>query len=160
MLSINSIKNKILLTVFKISLYIIGITYKVMHATKKERDYIVQIGQSADRFPLRLSELAKSLEVSEPTAFEMVEKLKGAGLVKAKGGMIVLTVNGQKFYSEIMMAHRTLETLMFRFGIDPDFACRECSKIDYLIDHQVIEKLFEGLNSPDLCPHGKPVKVV
>ncbi|MGC8557992.1 MAG: metal-dependent transcriptional regulator [Nitrososphaeria archaeon] len=131
-----------------------------MQVTKKERDYIVQIGQSADSFPLRLSELARSLGVSEPSAFEMVEKLKRAGLVKAKGGMIILTVDGQKFYSEIMMAHRTLETLMVRFGIDPDFACSECSKIDYLIDHKVIAKLFEWLNFPDLCPHGKPVKVI
>ncbi|MCL4344537.1 MAG: metal-dependent transcriptional regulator [Nitrososphaerota archaeon] len=130
-----------------------------MHITKKERDYMVQIGQSTDKFPMRLSELARSLGVSEPTAFEMIERLKKAGLVETKTGMIVLTKNGHEFYRKIIMAHRTLETLLFRFGIEPDLACKECSKIDYLVDQEVIIKLFGKLNAPELCPHGKLINV-
>lgn len=131
-----------------------------MQITKKERDYVVHIGQSADKFPLRISDLARSLEVSEPSAFEMIVRLKKAGLVDTKAGMIILTGDGHRFYREIIMAHRTLETLLFRVGIDPDLACKECSKIDYLVDHDIIIKLFRNLNAPEFCPHGKPLNVI
>ncbi len=130
-----------------------------MRITKKERDYILEIGKSADKFPLRLSELARSMKISEPSAFEMVERLKKAKLVETRGGMVALTDYGNIIYSNIIMAHRTLETLFARFEIDPDVACRECSKIDYLMDREVIEKLFKELGAPEFCPHGKPVSV-
>ncbi len=130
-----------------------------MHITKKERDYLLEIGKRTDKFPLRLSELAKSMKISEPSAFEMVERLKKAELVKTHGGMVILTDYGNSLYSKIIMAHRTLETLFSEFEIDPDAACKECSKIDYLMDQEVIVKLFNKLGAPEFCPHGKPISV-
>ncbi|MEM0146569.1 MAG: metal-dependent transcriptional regulator [Conexivisphaerales archaeon] len=131
-----------------------------MHITKKERDYIVRIGQRGDKFPFKLSELAKSLGVSEPSTFEMIQRLKKVGLAETKGGMVILTDDGHKFYREIVMAHRTLETLLFNFGIDLDLACEECSKIDYLVDREVIMKLLMKLNAPEFCPHGRLIKMI
>jgi len=131
-----------------------------MDITKKERDYIVEIGKRATRFPVRISELARLMKVSEPSAFEMVERLKREGIVETRGGMVALTDYGNMIYQKIIMAHRTLEVLFSRFNIDPDAACVECSKIDYLMDHEIIMRLFKELGSPELCPHGRPVSVV
>ena len=127
--------------------------------SKKERDYLVLIFELSKDFPVRVRDLAEVTNVSEPTAYEYSVRLAEKGLVLMKKGMVKLTEKGNELVADIIKAHRVLETLFYLNGISADESCQECSKIDYLLDQETIEKLYEKLGEPANCPHGRPVVV-
>ncbi len=125
--------------------------------TKKERDCIVVLMERGS-FPVRLYNVAEMLNVKPPTAHELISRLISKNIVQKSNGIISLTDEGKLLYDEIIMAHRTLEIIMARSGINSEKACSQVEKIDYLMDESSIEKLFSNLGSPEICPHGKPVR--
>ena len=127
--------------------------------SKKERDYLVLIFEMTKEFPVRVRDLAEATNVSEPTAYEYSVRLSQKGLVAMKKGMLKLTQRGSEVVAEIIKAHRVLETLFFKNGVDAEESCAECSKIDYLLDGKTVEKLYTKLGKPQRCPHGRPVVV-
>jgi DtxR family Mn-dependent transcriptional regulator len=124
--------------------------------TRKERDCIVALHDSSG-FPLRLFNIAEILKIKAPTAHELVKRLESKNIIEKKNGIISLTDYGNKVYSEIIMAHRTMEILLTKSGVNSDLACEQIEKIDYLMDDTSIKKLFESIGQPLTCPHGKPV---
>lgn len=128
--------------------------------SKKERDYLILIYEISKEYPVRVKDLAEATKVSEATAYEYSLRLAEKGLIVMRRGAIKLTEKGEKIIANILKAHRVLETLFFINGIDPESSCKECSKIDYLLSDEVIEKLYSSLGKPQLCPHGKPIEVM
>jgi DtxR family Mn-dependent transcriptional regulator len=128
--------------------------YKI---TRKERDCIVALHDSYG-FPLRLFNIAETLKIKAPTAYELVKRLESKKIIEKNNGFISLTVYGNTIYSEVIMAHRTLEIMLTKSGVNSDRACEQIEKIDYLMDDVSVEKLFKSLGQPSTCPHGKPVK--
>jgi len=124
--------------------------------TRKERDCIVALHENSG-FPLRLFNIAEILKIKAPTAYELVKRLESKNIIEKKNGVISLTPNGNTIYSEIIMAHRTLEIMLTKSGVNSDRACQQIEKIDYLMDDVSIQKLFKSLGQPQTCPHGKPV---
>ncbi|KJE49142.1 MULTISPECIES: metal-dependent transcriptional regulator [Acidiplasma] len=131
-----------------------------MDITKKERDCIVVIHDNSKPLPLRLSDVAGLMNIKPPTAHELINRLLSKNIIKKERGMITLTDYGNEIYSEIMMAHRTLEIILTRSGVNSDKACTQVEKVDYLMDTSSIEKLLQTIGNPDKCPHGKPVHAV
>ncbi|MDP8023377.1 MAG: metal-dependent transcriptional regulator [Nitrososphaeria archaeon] len=127
--------------------------------SKKERDYLILIFELSRDFPVRVRDIAEATNVSEPTAYEYSVRLAEKGLVLMKKGIVKLTEKGNETVSSIIKAHRVLETLFYINGISADESCQECSKIDYLLDKETIDKLYRKLGEPANCPHGKPVVV-
>ncbi|ARD84342.1 iron-dependent repressor [Ferroplasma acidiphilum] len=125
--------------------------------TRKERDCIVAIHDSSG-FPLRLFNIAEILNIKRPTAYELIKRLESKEIIERKNGVIYLTPYGNTIYSEIIMAHRTLEVMLTKSGVNSERACEQIEKIDYLMDDTSIQKLFISLGNPQTCPHGKPVK--
>ncbi|MHB8360631.1 MAG: metal-dependent transcriptional regulator [Thermoplasmataceae archaeon] len=129
--------------------------------TKKERDTIIAIGDYGKQdFPLRLVELSDILNVKPPTALNLVKRLQDKGCMNDEKGMIILTETGKRTYSELLENHRVIETLMVSFGIDAEKACGISGNIDYLIDHNSVDKVFAGMGNPKNCPHGKQISQI
>jgi DtxR family Mn-dependent transcriptional regulator len=134
-----------------------GITNVV---SKRERDCLVLLKeQSSDDFPLRLHEIASTMKIKPPTALNIIRRLKSKGYVETQDGMIKLSDSGDRISSTILMVHRTFESLFCQSGVSESKACREASEIDFLINSDNAMKVLKRIDSPSLCPHGKPIKV-
>lgn len=126
--------------------------------TKRERDFLLIIGNNRNsRFPVRISHLARQLEMKMPTAEEIAERLVSKGLLYKERGLLVLSDEGFRCYKDITMKHRAMETLLADCGIDADEACREVSSFDYLLYNKSAEKIIEKLGNPEKCPHGRNI---
>ena len=132
-----------------------------MELTKKERDTVIAVGDSGNNaFPLRLVDLSLLLKVKPPTALNLVRRLSRKGCLKDEKGMIIFTDKGKKTYLELVENHRVMETLMTSSGMDPDKACILSENIDYLIDHNSVDRVFDKLGKPESCPHGKKIEQI
>jgi len=128
--------------------------------TKRERDCLMVLaGNLEDRFPLRLNEISRLLRVKPPTALGIIRRLEKKGLTDSRGGMVKLTERGGRTVSDIILIHRTLETLLCRSGLNEDEACREASKIDYILDEEDAEIILRNIGDPKTCPHGRPIRL-
>ena len=125
--------------------------------TKKERDCIIALHDNFS-LPVRLFNIAEILDIKAPTAHELVNRLISKKILQKNNGVISLTDYGDKIYSDVITAHRTMEIIFTESGVNSDEACSEIEKIDYLMDKKSIEKLLVNIGSPEKCPHGKPVK--
>lgn len=129
--------------------------------TRKERDCIVMIGDnSASDFPLRLIEVANRMNIKSPTALNLVKRLVSKGMVNRERGMLVLTSQGQEEYKKIMESHRVIETLIAKYGVDIEDACRLSCNLDFIIDQDAVDRIFDELGKPKACPHGKKIEVI
>ncbi|MEM0124484.1 MAG: metal-dependent transcriptional regulator [Candidatus Micrarchaeaceae archaeon] len=127
----------------------------IKDVTRRERDAIILIGKNKEsKFPIRISSLAKQLNVRTPTAEEIVEKLVAKNLVEKSGGLLILSEKGVKYYQETIMKHRAMETFLAGCGVDPDTACKQVSAFDYLMDKGSALKILKKLGNPTNCPHG------
>ncbi len=125
--------------------------------TGKERECIVALEDLKSEFPPRLTQIAEKLKIKPSTTFVLLKHLEEKGLVEEEKGNVILTEKGKRVYTSIILAHRCLETLLYRAGIPLNCACKEAEKIDYLITPAYAKKLWKYLGKPKTCPHGKPI---
>ncbi len=126
--------------------------------TKKERDCIISIWQgSRNGFPVRVSEIAKEMNIKPPTVEELLGRLESKRLIERNGGMVLLSEEGKKAYRRIMLGHRALETFLVQCGDDADRACKMISNFDYMIDERTASLVLNRIGNPTVCPHGKPI---
>ena len=101
--------------------------------------------------------VAKALGVSTASAYEEINHLIKKGLVERRGEGIFVTDEGIKEMNSLIRAHRVVETLLVKAGIDPDKACELAKMFDYALPEEVVEKLYEYLGKPSKCPHGRDI---
>jgi Mn-dependent DtxR family transcriptional regulator len=107
-----------------------------------------------------VSALAKRFGVKMPTAIEILDKLEERGLVIRRPWKVPeLSVKGRRLAESAMHQHRIVELYFSRnLGLSPGKSCIEASKIAYLLDKTVIEKMCKALNRPTQCMHGNPIR--
>jgi DtxR family Mn-dependent transcriptional regulator len=107
-----------------------------------------------------VSALAKQFGVRLPTAIEILNKLEEKGLVIRRPWKVPeLSVKGRRLAESVMHQHRIVELYFSRnLGLNSEKSCAEASKIDYLLDKAVIEKMCRALNRPSHCNHGNPIR--
>lgn len=107
-----------------------------------------------------VSALAKRFGVKMPTAIEILDKLEERGLVIRRPWKVPeLSIKGRRLAESAMHQHRIVELYFSRnLGLSPDKSCIEASKIAYLLDKTVIEKMCKALNRPTQCIHGYPIR--
>jgi Mn-dependent DtxR family transcriptional regulator len=126
--------------------------------TKRERDCLFGVAEITKAEGIaRLYEISKKIEVSSPTAYEIIRRLEAKGLIKNKHGSISITRKGSRSYHFILSTHRSLESIFSNAGIDADKACEEIKRFDYKIDGSTGRMLINTTNSTN-CPHGKPIR--
>ncbi|WP_069807791.1 metal-dependent transcriptional regulator [Vulcanisaeta thermophila] len=131
-----------------------------MNISNRELRYLVVIKEFNDKGSgATIFGIAKSLGVSTSSAYEEINHLMRKGLVVKRDYGIYITEKGIKEINELIKAHRVVETLLVRAGIDPDKACELARMFDESLPKEVVEKLYEYLGKPEKCPHGHEIPV-
>ena len=108
---------------------------------------------------INLTELSKSLDVSKPTASNMIKSLKEHGWVDYKRYKpITLTDKGKKAAAAVIRKHRLTEMFLDKIM---GFGWEEVHEIAEQIEHTDSEAFFnrmdEMLDHPTIDPHGSPI---
>jgi DtxR family Mn-dependent transcriptional regulator len=103
--------------------------------------------------------VARILDVSLPSASEMLKRLSGEGyLVREKNGTIMLTPDGRRLAHTMLRRHRLVECMLVdQLGMAWYEVHAEAHKIEHAISSRVEEALAKSLDYPDYCPHGHPI---
>jgi len=102
--------------------------------------------------PVKISVIAKMLNVRQPSVVQMLKKLNEKELVEYNKAGVILTETGKKIGSSMMRNSRLLEVLMdsaLKVEIDEEMVCG----IEHHMNIQFTDALCTMLNHPRKCPH-------
>ncbi len=102
--------------------------------------------------PIKISTIAKKLNVRQPSVVQMLKKLNGRNLVSYNKAGVKLTEEGQSIGSSMMRNSRLLEVLMesaLKVEIDEEMVCG----IEHHMNKQFTDALCTMLKHPRKCPH-------
>ena len=123
-------------------------------------DYLEEIKRlEEDGERITATVLARILDVSLPSASEMLKRLAGEGyLSREKGGTILLTPEGRRLAHTMLRRHRLVECLLVqKLGMSWYEVHGEAHKLEHAISSRVEEAMAKALDYPDYCPHGHPI---
>jgi DtxR family transcriptional regulator, Mn-dependent transcriptional regulator len=118
--------------------------------------YLKAIWSSSERKEeVKVSSIAKLLDVTQPSVVQMLHKLNDAGLVAYKGGknVVELTNDGEKIGKQMIRNTRLLEVMMndaLKLEIDEEMVCG----IEHHMKKKFTDALCTLLKHPRKCPHG------
>ena len=101
---------------------------------------------------VKISTIAKMLNVRQPSVVQMLKKLNEKNLVNYNKAGVVLTEEGEKVGASMMRNSRLLEVLMdsaLKVEIDEEMVCG----IEHHMNKQFTDALCTMLKHPRKCPH-------
>ena len=101
---------------------------------------------------VKISTIAKMLNVRQPSVVQMLKKLNNQNLVNYNKAGVRLTEEGESIGSSMMRNSRLLEVLMdsaLKVEIDEEMVCG----IEHHMNKQFTDALCTMLNHPRKCPH-------
>ena len=107
---------------------------------------------------VKISTIAKMLNVRQPSVVQMLKKLNGKNLVNYNKAGVKLTEEGQKIGSSMMRNSRLLEVMMesaLKVKIDEEMVCG----IEHHMKKQFTDALCTMLNHPRKCPHDHNIPI-
>ena len=107
---------------------------------------------------VKISTIAKMLNVRQPSVVQMLKKLNGKNLVNYSKASVKLTEEGEKVGASMMRNSRLLEVLMesaLKVEIDEEMVCG----IEHHMNKQFTDALCTMLKHPRKCPHGHVIPV-
>jgi len=102
--------------------------------------------------PVKISTIAKMLNVRQPSVVQMLKKLNEQNLVNYNKAGVTLTEEGEKIGASMMRNSRLLEVLMdsaLKVEIDEEMVCG----IEHHMNKQFTDALCTMLKHPRKCPH-------
>lgn len=128
-----------------------------MRGVEDYLEEVKRLEEDGDRITATV--IARNLEVSLPSASEMLKRLGGEGyLTREKGGRILLTPEGRRLAHTMLRRHRLVECLLVqKLGMSWFEVHGEAHKIEHAISPRVEEAMAKALDYPDYCPHGHPI---
>ena len=102
--------------------------------------------------PVKISTIAKMLNVRQPSVVQMLKKLNEKELVEYNKAGVTLTESGDNVGANMMRNSRLLEVLMdsaLKVEIDEEMVCG----IEHHMNKQFTDALCTMLNHPRKCPH-------
>ncbi|WP_460125729.1 metal-dependent transcriptional regulator [Stetteria hydrogenophila] len=107
---------------------------------------------------VRITSLARALNVAPSTVSIMVRRMSSKGLVEVCPGVGArLTEKGLKELVEHLWKVGVLETLFCKVGLDADTARIVSLAVCDRLPSDVVKRLHDLLGKPRVCPHGKPI---
>ena len=106
--------------------------------------------------PVKISTIAKMLNVRQPSVVQMLKKLNESKLVNYNKSGVSLTKNGEEIGSNMMRNSRLLEVLMdsaLKVDIDEEMVCG----IEHHMNVQFTDALCTMLKHPRKCPHNPDI---
>ena len=101
---------------------------------------------------VKVSSIAKLLNVTQPSVVQMLRKLNGSQLVRYSKGSVELTDEGERIGKQMMRNTRLLEVLMrdaLKIEIDEEMVCG----IEHHMKNIFTDALCTLLKHPRKCPH-------
>jgi DtxR family Mn-dependent transcriptional regulator len=103
---------------------------------------------------VKVSSIAKLLNISQPSVVQMLRKLNDSNLVEYRGGknVVGLTSEGQRIGKQMIRNTRLLEVMMkdaLKIEIDEEMICG----IEHHMKKRFTDALCTLLNHPRKCPH-------
>ena len=101
---------------------------------------------------VKISTIAKMLNVRQPSVVQMLKKLNLKNLVNYNKAGVILTEEGEKVGASMMRNSRLLEVLMdsaLKVEIDEEMVCG----IEHHMNIQFTDALCTMLKHPRKCPH-------
>ena len=106
--------------------------------------------------PVKISTIAKMLNVRQPSVVQMLKKLNQRSMVEYNKAGVSLTESGENIGSSMMRNSRLLEVLMdsaLKVEIDEEMVCG----IEHHMNKQFTDALCTMLNHPRTCPHNHDI---
>ncbi len=128
----------------------------VSNLSVRDADYLVAV-KSCGETPAKVCVIAEMLGVAKSTASLMMKKLMKYGLVEKAGRGYVLTKEGEDVVRNIIWRHLVVETALVSIGLSPNEACRAARLIELSLPEETVEKMWELLGKPTMCPHGNRI---
>ena len=115
--------------------------------------------QERTKQPANISRVAENLELSVPSASEMMKKLAENGTISYnKLREVSLTTEGFKQAGVVVRRHRLAECFLTdMLGLSWDQVHAEACLFEHAISPFVEKKLAQKLGDPLTCPHGNPI---
>ncbi len=107
---------------------------------------------------VKISTIAKMLNVRQPSVVQMLKKLNTQNLVNYNKAGVKLTESGQSIGASMMRNSRLLEVLMesaLKVEIDEEMVCG----IEHHMNKQFTDALCTMLNHPRKCPHDHDIPI-
>jgi DtxR family Mn-dependent transcriptional regulator len=103
---------------------------------------------------VKVSSIAKLLNISQPSVVQMLRKLNDSNLVEYRGGknVVGLTPEGQRIGKQMIRNTRLLEVMMkdaLKIEIDEEMICG----IEHHMKKKFTDALCTLLSHPRKCPH-------
>jgi DtxR family Mn-dependent transcriptional regulator len=108
------------------------------------------------REDVKVSSIAKLLNVTQPSVVQMLRKMNDTGLVRYTKGSVEMTDEGEKIGKQMMRNTRLLEVLMkdsLKIEIDEEMVCG----IEHHMKDIFTDALCTLLKHPRKCPHGHTI---
>ncbi len=105
---------------------------------------------------VKISSIARMLNVRQPSVVQMLKKLNGQSLVNYNKAGVALTEAGTSVGSMMMRNSRLLEVLMadaLKVEIDEEMVCG----IEHHMNKQFTDALCTMLKHPRKCPHNHDI---
>ena len=107
---------------------------------------------------VKISTIAKMLNVRQPSVVQMLKKLNTKDLVNYNKAGVKLTEDGKTVGASMMRNSRLLEVLMdsaLKVEIDEEMVCG----IEHHMNKQFTDALCTMLNHPRKCPHNHEIPI-
>ena len=107
---------------------------------------------------VKISTIAKMLNIRQPSVVQMLKKLNIKNLVEYNKAGVNLTEEGERIGSSMMRNSRLLEVLMdsaLKVAIDEEMVCG----IEHHMNKQFTDALCVMLKHPRKCPHDHDIPI-
>src|SRR5437763_16768340 len=103
--------------------------------------------------------LARALQVSQPSASEMLKRMVDDGLGgRDEQKLINITDRGREVAERIVARHRLVEAYLVKvMGIPWDDVHEEAHAMEHSISPRLEAKMLEMIGDIKTCPHGHPI---
>jgi DtxR family Mn-dependent transcriptional regulator len=107
---------------------------------------------------VKISIIAKMLNIRQPSVVQMLKKLNAKNLVDYNKAGVTLTDEGERIGASMMRNSRLLEVLMdsaLKVAIDEEMVCG----IEHHMNKQFTDALCTMLGHPRKCPHEHEIPI-
>ena len=107
---------------------------------------------------VKISKIAKMLNIRQPSVVQMLKKLNAKNLVDYNKAGVTLTNEGERIGASMMRNSRLLEVLMdsaLKVAIDEEMVCG----IEHHMNKQFTDALCTMLGHPRKCPHEREIPI-
>ena len=125
-----------------------------------QEDYLTAIYRNLDDAgEIKPNLLAEKLEISNAAVTDMLRKLSRDGFVDYKKyKSIKLTNEGESYAKNMLRRHRIWEVFLHQtLGMSWDKVHDEAEKLEHSSSDELINRLEEFLDYPEVDPHGYPI---